>query len=164
MNRNSLIGDRNFYRRVLTVMAPILIQNVITNFVSLLDNLMVGQVGTEQMSGVAIVNQLLFVFNLCLFGGMAGPGIFSAQFYGSGDREGVRHTVRAKLLVGLGAWIVFSLVLLFGNTEYIQGLMAGRSVITFIIASVGINAVVEMVVAAVVTGAVGAALKKARLI
>ena len=57
-----------------------------------------------------------------------------------------------------------SLVLLFGNTEYIQGLMAGRSVIAFIIASVGINAVVEMIVAAVVTGAVGAALKKARLI
>ena len=57
-----------------------------------------------------------------------------------------------------------SLVLLFGNTEYIQGLMAGRGVIAFIIASVGINAVVEMIVAAVVTGAVGAALKKARLI
>ena len=115
MNRSSLIGDRNFYRRVLAVMAPILVQNVITNFVSLLDNLMVGQVGTEQMSGVAIVNQLIFVFNLCLFGGMAGPGIFTAQFYGSGDKEGVRHTVRAKLLVGLGAWIAFSLVLLFGG-------------------------------------------------
>ena len=57
-----------------------------------------------------------------------------------------------------------SLVLLFGNTEYIQGLMAGRGVIAFIIASVGINAVVEMIVAAVVTGAVGAALKKAKLI
>ena len=57
-----------------------------------------------------------------------------------------------------------SLVLLFGGTEYMQNLMAGRSVISFIIASVGINAVVEMIVAAVVTGAVGAALKKAKLI
>ena len=57
-----------------------------------------------------------------------------------------------------------SLVLLFGNTEYIQGLMAGRGVIAFIIASVGVNAVVEMIVAAIVTGAVGAALKKAKLI
>ena len=119
MNRNSLIGDRNFYRRVLTVMAPILIQNVITNFVSLLDNLMVGQVGTEQMSGVAIVNQLLFVYNLCLFGGMAGPGIFTAQFYGRGDRDGIRHTVRAKLLVGLGSWLVFSLAFWFGGPRLI---------------------------------------------
>ena len=56
------------------------------------------------------------------------------------------------------------LVLLFGHTEYLQNLMAGRGVIAFIIASVGINAVVEMIVAALVTGAVGAALKKARLI
>ena len=78
-------------------MVPILIQNVITNFVSLLDNVMVGQVGTEPMSGVAIVNQLLFVFNLCIFGGLAGAGIFTAQFYGKGDEEGVRHTMRIKL-------------------------------------------------------------------
>ena len=57
-----------------------------------------------------------------------------------------------------------SLVLLFGHTEYMQNLMAGRGVIAFIVATVGINAVVEMAVAALVTGAVGAALKKARLI
>ena len=56
------------------------------------------------------------------------------------------------------------LVLLFGQTEYLQGLMAGKSVMAFIIASVGINAVVEMIVAALVTGAVGTALRRARLI
>lgn len=120
MKQNSLIGDRAFYRRVLAVMTPVLIQNVITNFVSLLDNLMVGQVGTEQMSGVAIVNQLLFVYNLFLFGGMAGPGIFTAQYFGRGDRDGVRHTFRAKLWVGLGGWLVFSLALLFGGRELIS--------------------------------------------
>lgn len=53
------------------------------------------------------------------------------------------------------------LVLLFGNTDYMQGLMAGRSVMAFIIASVGINAVVEMIVAALLTGAIGAALSRA---
>ena len=62
------IGDKRFYRMVLAVVVPIMIQNGITNFVSLLDNIMVGQVGTEQMSGVAIANQLIFVFNLCIFG------------------------------------------------------------------------------------------------
>ena len=120
MNRNPLIGDRNFYRRVLTVMTPILIQNVITNFVSLLDNLMVGQVGTEPMSGVAIVNQLLFIYNLCLFGGMAGAGIFTAQYYGRGDHDGVRHTLRVKLWVGLGSWLIFSLALFFGGERLIS--------------------------------------------
>ncbi len=57
-----------------------------------------------------------------------------------------------------------ALVLLFGQTEYLQNMIAGRSVMAFIIASVGINAVVEMIVAAVLTGAISAALHKARLI
>ena len=78
--RKKYIGDRAFYQQVLTVAVPILIQNFITNFVSMLDNIMVGQVGTEQMSGVAIVNQLMFVYNLCIFGGLAGAGIFTAQY------------------------------------------------------------------------------------
>ncbi len=97
MSIRKYIGDRAFYRRLFAVMIPILIQQLITNFVGLLDNLMVGQVGTEPMSGVAIVNQLLFVFNLCIFGGLAGAGIFTAQFHGKGDADGVRNTVRIKL-------------------------------------------------------------------
>ena len=95
------IGDRAFYRRVLGVAVPIIIQNGITNFVSLLDNIMVGQVGTVQMSGVSIVNGLLFVFNLCIFGACSGAGIFTAQFHGSKDHEGVRHTFRFKILISL---------------------------------------------------------------
>ena len=93
------IGDRAFYRHVLLIAVPILIQNGITNFVSLLDNIMVGQVGTAQMSGVSIVNNLLFVFNMCIFGATSGAGIFTAQFHGSLDHEGVRHTFRFKLLI-----------------------------------------------------------------
>ena len=76
-----------------------MIQNGITNFVGMLDNIMVGQVGTNQMSGVAIVNQLLFVYNLCIFGGISGAGIFAAQFYGKGDHKGVRECFRFKLII-----------------------------------------------------------------
>ena len=95
------IGDKAFYRRVFQIAIPIIIQNGITNFVSLLDNIMIGQVGTVQMSGVAIVNQLMFVFNLCIFGATSGAGIFTAQFYGSHDNEGVRYTFRFKMLIGI---------------------------------------------------------------
>ena len=102
------IGDRSFYRKLFSVMIPILIQNVITNFVSLLDNIMVGRIGTEQMSGVAIVNQLMFVYNLAIFGGISGIGIFTAQFFGSGDDEGVRHTVRMKFYTVLTILAVFT--------------------------------------------------------
>lgn len=91
--------DKHFYRRVLLIAIPIIIQNGITNFVSLLDNIMVGQVGTLQMSGVSIANQLLLVFNLCIFGGCSGAGLFTAQFHGSQDHDSVRHTFRFKLLL-----------------------------------------------------------------
>ena len=107
------IGDKAFYRRVFGVAVPIIIQNGITNFVSLLDNIMVGQVGTVPMSGVSIVNQIIFVFNLCIFGASSGAGIFTAQFHGSGDDEGIRHTFRFKLfictLISLAAGLIFFL-------------------------------------------------------
>ncbi len=93
------IGDRAFYRRLLQVAVPIIIQVGITNFVSLLDNIMVGQVGTLPMSGVSIVNQILYVFNLCIFGATSGAGIFTAQFHGKGDDEGIRYTFRFKLII-----------------------------------------------------------------
>lgn len=107
------IGDRAFYRRCLGVAVPIIVQSGITNFVNLLDNIMVGQVGTIPMSGVSIVNVLLSVFNLCIFGASSGAGIFTAQFYGSKDDEGIRHTFRFKFLTciflsGLGI-AIFSL-------------------------------------------------------
>jgi putative MATE family efflux protein len=92
------IGNKAFYKMVLTIAIPIMIQNGITNFVNLLDNIMVGMVGTGQMSGVAIVNQLMFVFNISIFGIISGAGIFGAQFFGCGRHDGVRHTFRFKII------------------------------------------------------------------
>jgi len=90
------IGDKAFYRMVLAVAIPIMVQNGITNFVGLLDNIMVGRIGTEQMSGVAIVNQLIFIYNLSIFGAVSGAGIFGAQFFGCKDHKGVRYIFRFK--------------------------------------------------------------------
>ncbi|MBR5666980.1 MAG: MATE family efflux transporter [Lachnospiraceae bacterium] len=109
---SKLIGDRKFYKKALTVAVPIMIQNGITNFVSLLDNLMIGRVGTEPMSGVAIVNQLLFVIYLGIFGALAGPGIYGAQFYGKGDHEGVRNTFRYKIYI-TGFVVLLGIAVLF---------------------------------------------------
>jgi Na+-driven multidrug efflux pump len=107
------LGDRAFYMAVLGIVIPVVIQNSISNFVSLLDNLMVAAVSTNQMNGVSIANQLIFVFNLCIFGGVAGPGIFSAQFFGAGDRKGVRDSFRYAMviaaLVSVVAIVIFAL-------------------------------------------------------
>ena len=104
------IGDKAFYKKVFVIALPILLQNVITNFVSLLDNIMVGRVGTEQMSGVAIVNQLVMIFFLCIFGAISGAGIFTAQFHGKSDSEGVRYTFRQKIILVFAITVVAELV------------------------------------------------------
>ena len=98
-HRSRYFGDRAFYKMLMAIAVPVMLQNGLTNLVSLLDNIMVGSVGTEPMTAVSIVNQLMLVFNLCIFGGLSGAGIYTAQFYGSKDHQGVQNTFRFKLML-----------------------------------------------------------------
>ena len=109
-------GDRKFLKNVAVITLPIVIQNTISNFVGLLDNLMVGRCGTDSMNGVSIFSQLFFVFTLCVWGSSCGAGIFTAQFFGKGDHKGVRDTFRIKLyLVGIATIAGAAVFLLFGE-------------------------------------------------
>lgn len=114
-----------YYKRMILIAIPIMIQNGVTNFVSMLDNIMVGRVGTLEMTGVSIVNQLMLVFNLCIFGAMSGAGIFTAQFFGKKDNQGVKSTLQYKLvssilitILGLGVFILLGDILI---SAYLQG-------------------------------------------
>ncbi len=97
--RKKYLGDRTFYKMLIGVCLPIVIQNAITTFVGLLDNIMVGRTGTDPMTGVSIANQLTFVFNILIFGAISGAGIFTSQFHGNKDHAGVRYTMRFKLII-----------------------------------------------------------------
>lgn len=141
MQANRYFGDRRFYRLALSVALPIMIQNGITNLVGMLDNIMVGRVGTVEMTGVSIANTLLFVFNLAVFGAVSGAGIFGAQFHGKGDVEGVRAAFRFKLLecavllaLGCGVFLLFGekLLMLYlrgegEQTHILESLACGNS-------------------------------------
>ena len=97
----NLRNSTPYFKRMILIAIPIMIQNGITNFVSMLDNIMVGKVGTLQMTGVSIVNQLIFIYGLCIFGAMSGAGIFTAQFYGKQDKDGLRSTLQYKLVTAV---------------------------------------------------------------
>ena len=97
--QSRFFGDKNFYKHIFVVMLPIVVQNFITNFVNMLDNVMVGRLGELEMSAVSVTNTLLFVFNLCIFGAVSGAGIFTAQYHGKRDHKGVRDTFRFKLII-----------------------------------------------------------------
>ena len=146
--RQKYFGDAAFYKMVFVIAVPIMIQNGITNFVNMLDNIMIGQIGTEAMSGVSIVNQILFVYNLCLFGAVSGAGIFTAQYYGQKNTDGIRHTVRFKLWAVIFITILTVLLCIFsgqflinidltgeGSAASIQMTMAsGREYMLFMLA------------------------------
>ena len=107
-------------KHAMLIALPIMVQNGITNFVSMLDNIMIGRIGTEQMTAAAIVNQLMFVFNLCIFGGLSGIGIFTAQYAGKKDIEGVRNTFRLSFLLAMLMTVIGTAVFLLHGPSLVN--------------------------------------------
>ena len=118
--KGKYIGDAAFYKRYIYLALPMILQNAITNLVSFLDNIMVGQLGTEQMSGVAIVNQLIFVYNLAIFGAVSAASIFGAQYFGKGNHEGHMHSFRFKMYATLTVTALAVLLFVTNGTTLIS--------------------------------------------
>ena len=118
--------DRSYIKKLLLIAIPMMIQNGISNFVNLLDNLMIGRVGTNALSGVAIANQLIFVFYLVIFGATAGVGIFTAQFKGNDDTEGIRYTFRFKIVFNTILSAICTVILLVWAPDLINLFLLGE--------------------------------------
>lgn len=118
--KKKYIGDKAFYRRYIFLATPMIIQQAITNFVSFLDNLMVGQLGQEAISAVATVNQLNFVFSLAVFGAASAGSIYGAQYFGKGDHKGHMYTFRFKLYATLLATILGIILFLAQGSNLIS--------------------------------------------
>ncbi len=119
--------SKQLYQRALALAVPMMIQNGITNMVNLVDNVMVGSLGTEAITAVSIAGQLIFVFNLAVFGGLSGPGIYGAQYFGKGNKEGFRHTMRIKHWVGAFCLLLGLIVFTFGSKTLIGLYLRGES-------------------------------------
>ena len=78
-----LKGNRVFYKQVLIVAIPLMLQQLVTSSVNLLDNLMVGQLGDAALSGVAAVNRFYMIAMFGTMGILAAAAIFIAQYYGA---------------------------------------------------------------------------------
>lgn len=121
------IGDKAFYRKMLVTALPIMLQNLLTNFVALLDNVMVGQLSTAQIGAVTIVNNnLLFIFSLCMFGCISSASIYTTQFYGSNDQQGIRYTFRFKIISCILVTVLAMGVFMFGGDPLINMYLQGE--------------------------------------
>lgn len=122
-----MTGEQSIYKRALKLAVPMMIQNGITNMVSLIDNIMVGSLGTEAMTAVSIIGQLIFVFNLAIFGGLSGPGIYAAQFYGQNNNEGFKNTFRIKHWICIFCLVFGLFAFTFGGDTLINLYLKGES-------------------------------------
>ena len=112
----TFIGDRQFYKTLFQVAAPLVLQQLITTSVQLVDNVMVGRLGESSIGAVSVINQLYFIVILVTFGAYAGAGIFTSQFFGSGDHDKLKQTFRFKLITGaLIALIALIIFTVFGE-------------------------------------------------
>lgn len=128
MKDSRLFGNRIFYGKALSIALPIMLQQLIQNLVSLIDNFMVAGLGDVSMSGVNIAGQILFVFMIFLNTICMSGGIYLTQFFGAEDPRGMKQAFRFKLIAGLAAFIPYFLVcivfprqvlslMVIGNTE-----------------------------------------------
>jgi putative MATE family efflux protein len=98
MNKKKYLGPMSFYKTALGIAIPVMLQALVQNLVSLIDNFMVAGLGDIKMSGVNITNQLMFVFFVSLMTITSAGGIFMSQFNGAKNPEGMQQTFRFKLL------------------------------------------------------------------
>lgn len=96
-----LIGTKSFYKTLFAISFPIVLQQLLTSSLQLIDNLMVGSLGELAIGSVSVVNQLYFVIILITFGALGGAGIYTAQYFGSGEYEKLKQTFRFKLIIAL---------------------------------------------------------------
>lgn len=91
-------GDRKFVFLVITIAIPIMLQNLVTTSVNLVDSLMVGQLGDAAIGGVAAVNRFFMILNGGIFGLVNAVGIFIAQYYGAKNEEKMKEAFRFSLI------------------------------------------------------------------
>lgn len=108
--KDKYFGPSFFYKEVIAIGLPIMIQMLIQNLVSLIDNFMVAGLGDVKMSGVNISGQLLFVLMVFINTICTSGGIFMSQYFGAGDKEGMKQSLKFKLLLGVFGFILYVLV------------------------------------------------------
>jgi len=105
----SFLRDKTFMRSMLSLAIPVAFQQFITAALNMVDVLMVGQLGEASIAALGLANQVFFLLILFLFGVTSGMAIFTAQFWGKGDEEGIRRVLGICLTVALGVGLLFTL-------------------------------------------------------
>src|SRR5690242_20995764 len=109
----SFLRDRDFVRSMLAIAVPVAFQQLITASLNMIDVLMVGQLGETAVAALGLANQIFFLLILFLFGTTSGMSIFTAQYWGKGDTEQIRHVLGICLTIVISVAALFTFATLF---------------------------------------------------
>lgn len=127
LGKGKLFGPASFYKKALLIALPVMLQMLIQNMVSLIDNFMVSGLGDVKMSGVNISGQILFVFMVLLNTICTAGGIFMSQYYGAGDKRGMRQALSFKAVLAAAAIVLYLLVCMVFPRQVLSLMVVGNS-------------------------------------
>lgn len=117
---------RQFYINILLLALPIILQNLVTTSLGLIDTFMVGVLGEVPLAAVNLANIPIFVIQLILFGLQSGSSVLISQFWGKRDMESISRVIGIGCYVAEAIAIVFSAVMLF-LPEQLMGLLSDNA-------------------------------------
>jgi putative MATE family efflux protein len=123
--------DRIFYNKMFAIAVPIMLQNLMSSVLNMIDTVMVGALGEAQLAAVGLANQVFFVFFLLIYGINSGCGIFIAQYWGSKEEDNIRKTVGFSVVVGVAVGLLFTMVALYLPRQIMQLFTVDSAVIEY---------------------------------
>jgi putative MATE family efflux protein len=116
----NLFNDSKFYRNLIKIALPIVIQNFIASSLNMVDTMMIGKVGEAEIAAVGIANQLFFLFVLITAGVCSGGGVLIAQFWGKKDTKNIRRV----LGIGITTCVIIALMFTVSALLFPRSIMA----------------------------------------
>ena len=92
-----MFRDKNFLRKTVMIALPVAMQGMLNTVVNLVDNLMIGSLGSTAIASVGLANKVFFVFTLLVFGINSGSGVLAAQYWGNQDVKSIKKVLGLAL-------------------------------------------------------------------
>lgn len=105
--------NKKFYKTLITLCIPIIIQNLLSTLINIVDTVMVGGLGEVSVAAIGVANQYFFLYNMALSGIIGGAGLFIAQFFGKNDKDNIRKVTALSVISAVILGVVFSIIAIF---------------------------------------------------
>ena len=113
-------NNKKFYKLLISLCIPIIIQQLISTSVNIIDTVMISSLGETSVASIGVANQYFFLFNMALSGIVGGSGVFISQFYGKNDRINIKKTTSFTTLLSVGLSAIFVLLATLFPTNIIN--------------------------------------------